>query len=180
MAKKDQALEPQQERFCREFIKDLHGTEAAIRAGYSEHSAAQQASRLLRNEKIWKRVEQLRGEQFKRMEVSQDRVLKELQRLGFSDIRQILKEDGTVKDPKDWPQNMARAVRSIEVEEIFEGHGEERTWTGYTKKITFWDKPKSLELLGKHLKLFTEKVEHSATGTLAEILAGTWKKEGEE
>ena len=41
---------------------------------------------------------------------------------------------------------------------------------GVNKKIKFYDKTKSLELLGKHLKLFTEKVEHSAPEGIKVIL----------
>lgn len=41
-------LKPREERFCREFLKDFNGTRAAIRAGYSEKSAASQSSRMLK------------------------------------------------------------------------------------------------------------------------------------
>ena len=47
------------ERFCREYIIDHNGTKAAIRAGYSEHTAAQQASRLLKKPQIQERIEEL-------------------------------------------------------------------------------------------------------------------------
>lgn len=47
------------ERFCYEYIIDHNGTKAAIRAGYSEHTAAQQASRLLKKPQITERIEEL-------------------------------------------------------------------------------------------------------------------------
>ena len=47
------------ERFCREYIIDHNGTKAAIRAGYAEPSAAQQASRLLKKPIIRERIEDL-------------------------------------------------------------------------------------------------------------------------
>lgn len=45
---KDIHLTPQQERFCQEYAVDYNGTNAAIRAGYAEKTAASQASRLLK------------------------------------------------------------------------------------------------------------------------------------
>ena len=44
---KNKELTPKQERFCQEYMKDLNGTQAAIRAGYSKETARQQAQRLL-------------------------------------------------------------------------------------------------------------------------------------
>ena len=42
-------LTPKQERFCQEYLIDLCGTQAAIRAGYSKHTAQPQSARLLSN-----------------------------------------------------------------------------------------------------------------------------------
>ena len=47
------------ERFCYEYIIDHNGKKAAIRAGYSEHTAAQQASRLLKKPQIQERISEL-------------------------------------------------------------------------------------------------------------------------
>lgn len=49
-------LAPKIDRFVEEYLVDLNGTQAAIRAGYSEKTAAQQASRLLRNVKVQQAV----------------------------------------------------------------------------------------------------------------------------
>lgn len=53
------ALSAKIERFCAEYIVDFNGTRAAIRAGYAEKSAAQQASRLLKNDEVSARVREL-------------------------------------------------------------------------------------------------------------------------
>jgi phage terminase small subunit len=153
----------QQELFCREFIIDLNGTQAAIRSGSpdNEASAAVTASRWLSMAKVQKRIAELKSDQFKRLEINADEVLGELKRIGFSDLRKIFKDDGKVKEVMDWPDDIASCISSIEVEETFDGFGENKTWTGYTKKVRFWDKTKCLELMGKHLKLFTEKHELS-------------------
>ena len=59
------------------------------------------------------------------------------------------------------PEALRLAISSIEVFEEFEGSGKDRVYIGDTKKLKIWDKVKALELLGKHLKLFTEKLELS-------------------
>jgi phage terminase small subunit len=57
-----------------------------------------------------------------------------------------------------------------------DGRGRRQT----VRKVKFWDKVKGLELLGKHLKLFTEKVEHSGSLTLEQLVLASMKKpEGE-
>lgn len=165
-------LNEQQERFCLEYIKDLNGTKAAIRAGYKEESAASQASRLLRNDKIAARCQVLANERSKRTEIDADTVLKELLKLATSDLRRLFKDDGSLLPPDEWPDDVAMAVASVEVDEIFDGFGADRTQIGLTKKVKFWDKPKALELLGKHLKLFTDKIEHSGKLTLEDLVAG--------
>lgn len=68
----------QHERFCREYLIDLNGTQAAIRAGYKKRSAASQASTLLRNPNILVRVGELRKEQRERLALNADFVVLEL------------------------------------------------------------------------------------------------------
>ncbi|MBE6943817.1 MAG: terminase small subunit [Ruminococcaceae bacterium] len=66
------------ERFCQEYLVDLNGTQAAIRAGYKERNAASQASDLLRNPNILARVGELRKEQRERLALNADFVVLEL------------------------------------------------------------------------------------------------------
>ena len=64
-----------QEHFCAEYAVDYNGTQAAIRAGYSEKNAANQASRMLRNAEVLARVRELQREQVERLAVSTDFVV---------------------------------------------------------------------------------------------------------
>ena len=97
-------------------------------------------------------------------------VISELKHIASTDIRELFTENNTVKDPKDWPDHLARAVKSIEVDELFEGYGKERTQIGVTRKIQLWDKPKALELIGRHLAMFTDKTEVSGKMTLEDLV----------
>jgi phage terminase small subunit len=67
-----------QEQFCQEYLKDLNGTQAAIRAGYSESRAPQTASRLVTNGKVAARLEELKAERSERDRIDQDWVLQKL------------------------------------------------------------------------------------------------------
>lgn len=99
-----------------------------------------------------------------RKEWAKERVLQEIRDLGTYDIRKILDADGKVRPPSEWPDAIAKAISGIDISELFEGSGEERTQVGWTKKIKTVDKLKALEIMAKNLNLLTEK--HEVTGTL--------------
>jgi len=68
-------ITPKQLRFCHEYVIDSNGKQAAIRAGYSEHSAEKQASRLLRIEKVKGKVEELQLSIVSKLDISAEYVL---------------------------------------------------------------------------------------------------------
>ena len=82
------------EKFCHEYIKDMNATQAAIRTGYSEKSAESQSSRLLRNDKVKKRVAELRDAYFDENIMTAQQVEYELTRiaLGLSNEKQVVIE----------------------------------------------------------------------------------------
>lgn len=71
-------LSPKQMRFIDEYLLDLNGTQAAIRAGYSPNSAQEQASVLLSKPMIAKIVSERQAEQAHRCDISKEWVLKRL------------------------------------------------------------------------------------------------------
>lgn len=174
--KSESGLTDKQEAFCREYIVDLNGTRAAIRAGFSEHTASEQAVRLLKDPNVSAFVQKLMDARSKRVEIKSDDVLGGLKKLSESDLRKLFAPNGTLLPVPEWPDDVAPCVSSVEVEELFEMVNGERVWTGYTKKIKFWDKPKSFELLGKHKKLFTDRVEHSGEVEISSKLAKARKR----
>ena len=58
-------------------------------------------------------------------------------------------------------EDVQRAISAIEVEEIFEGRGEERRKVGEVRKVKFWDKTRALELLGRHVGLIRDRSEEN-------------------
>lgn len=162
------ALTPKQQRFVAEYLIDLNATQAAIRSGYSAKTAEFQASRLLRNVKVAEAVATATAKRLEKLDLTADRVLAEMVRLGFSDVRKLFREDGAFKSPKDWDDETAAAVAGVDVVEMAGGAkigGKEGVQhvPMYTKKVKLWDKKGALELLAKHLGLLKEKVEHSGS-----------------
>lgn len=155
-------LTPQMERFAREYVVDLDVGAAVLRAGYSAKDgkvAATKGSHLLRRPDVARLVAELKAKQAERLDVKADDVLRELLRLARVDIGEAFDDDGKLKAIKDIPADVRRAISAVEVDELFEGQGEDREQVGFTRKVKFWDKTRALELLGKHLKLWVERIE---------------------
>lgn len=121
------------------------------------------------------RTKTLREAQADRLEWTVEKILEELRVLAHTDIREILEPGGAVKPACDWPAHIARAVSSMEISELYEGHGQEKTQVGWTKKIKLWDKQKALDLLAKSTTVFKDQIEVSGKATLEEIIAGAKK-----
>ncbi len=152
-----------QQKFAEEYLIDLNATEAAKRAGYSSKTAESQGCRLLTNVKVQSEIERLRKNQSERTNITADTVLQELLRIARTDIEGAFTEDMTLKPLHKIPEDIRRAIAGVEIFEEFQGKGKDREFIGYTKKVKFWEKTKALELLGKHLKLFTDNINVSGT-----------------
>jgi phage terminase small subunit len=171
-------LNPKQARFVAEYLVDLNGKQAAIRAGYSPRSAEVTASKLLRVPKVAEAVRRANERRLDRVEVTADTVLRELLLIARTDLAQAYDENGHLRPIHDIPEECRRAIAGVKVFEEFDGVGADRVKVGEVREVKFWDKPKSLELLGKHLKLFTEVVESTATMSvnLREITDEEWEE----
>lgn len=154
-------LTDKQRAFCAEYLVDLNATAAAKRAGYSAKTAKSTGFQNMERADVRAEIQRLMDERSQRTDVTIDSVIREVARLAFSDVRKLFDDKGAMLPISEWPDGMAAAVASVEVDELFEGFGENRIQVGYTKKVKIWDKPKSLEMLGKHLRLWVEKVEHT-------------------
>lgn len=146
-----------QRAFVQEYLIDLNATQAAIRAGYSQDSARQEGSRLLSHAAIQAALELAKEQRAKRVEITADRVLRELLALATSDLRKCFDPSGALLPPDSWPDDVAPAMASVEVEELFEGQGKDRTQIGFTKKVKLWDKNTALDKLGRHLGLWDKE-----------------------
>ncbi len=146
--------------FCQEYIKDLNATQAAIRAGYSERSAQVTASRLLSDAMVLETIDKLYKQRSHEVKIDANYVLARLAEIDQMDVADILTDDMEFRPISEWPSAWRRYVSGVDLAEMFEGRGPERTVVGILKKIKWPDKVKNLELLGKHVNVsaFRENV----------------------
>lgn len=97
-----------------------------------------------------------------RNEYRLEAILREIQYLGQVDVRKAFRDDGTLKPLKDMPEEVAKCIASLTVKE-FQGI--------VTTRVNFWDKLKALELAGKNLGAYVDKVEITHKKTLEVLLS---------
>jgi phage terminase small subunit len=99
------------------------------------------------------------------LDISAERVLATLAAIAFHDPRKFFNADGTAKAVTEVDDMTAMALAGMDVAEEFASDGEgKKSQVGYTKKFKLADRLRALEMLGRHLKMFTEKVEHTGKG----------------
>ena len=160
--------------FCHEYLVDMNGTNACIRAGYAESGAAVESTRLLRNAKVRQKVSELIQGRSKRVQLTGDQVLKRLDHFSVSDPASCYNEHGVFKNLHDIPKEVRLAIKQIKTFEQFGPEGEK---IGEIKEITFVDRVKATELLGKNLKLFNEEKTIKHTHTLESLVTGAGQRD---
>ena len=149
----ENGLTEKQARFCEEYLIDLNGRQAAIRAGYSPHRADVQASTLLANRKVSAYIDRRMAVLSKRTGVTQERIMRELARIAFIDPTELINmSEAELHD--DTSADDRAVIQSVKVKVI-------PTEDGYIteREIKMADKVKALELLGKRFKMWTDRVE---------------------
>lgn len=138
-------LEEQQQLFVLEYMKDLHQTNAAIRANYSEKTAAQQASRLLSNVKIQNAIAELKAERNERLNIDADYVIKTIVETieRCSQARPVYDKSGELV-MMETPNGELAPVYKYDATNVLKG----------------------AELLGRHLVMFTDKSEVQTDGNI--------------
>lgn len=155
-SKKARSLTAKQAKFVDEYLIDLNATKAAIRAGYSEKTADQQACQMLKKTQVASAIANRMRDREVRTEITQDRVLKEVARLAFLDIRKAFNEDGSLKPINQLDDDTAAAVAGLDVSEISAG---DNAVIGALKKIRLSEKKGALELLMRHLGMLNDKMK---------------------
>ena len=143
-----------QKRFVEEYLIDLNATQAAIRAGYSPDTAKSIGSENLTKPDLQARIAKAMAERSKRTGVSADRVVMELAKIAFVNAGDVIDAETATLKP-DAAREDTAAIQSVKVKTF----GED----GLEREIKMADKLKALELLGKHLGMFKDKVELSGT-----------------
>ncbi|EKT4486707.1 TPA: terminase small subunit [Shewanella algae] len=146
-------------RFIAAYVELSSKKEAAVKAGSKSKEPAKVGYITYNRPHVREAIDWHINKSFEEAGVSSERIIRELAMVAFADMAPIFNEDGSLKPFKEWPQHCRRALSGLEVDELFEGQGEDREQIGFTKKFKQWNKVAALELLGKHKKMWTDKVE---------------------
>lgn len=149
-------LTDKQQRFVDEYLIDLNATQAAIRAGYSVNTAQEQGSQNLSKLMVQQAIAEKMAERSKRTGVNQDRVVLELAKLAFVKITDIVTSEGEIK--KTATDDDLSCIESVK-------YKESNSDTGYSveREVKISSKLKALELLGKHLGMWNDKLDVNIT-----------------
>lgn len=167
-------LNERQERFCNEYLIDLNATQAAIRAGYKEKTAYSMGQRLLKNVEVQNYIQERKQDRVERTEITQDMVVRELALIAFSnaaDYASIIEKQAVINTEngvavslfdEDGNPVMYRTVEPVLTADLTE---DQKRALAVIKKgkdgfeVKPYDKVRALELLGKHLGMFEDKLE---------------------
>jgi phage terminase small subunit len=150
------SLTAKQKRFIEEYLIDLNATQAAIRAGYSPHTAKEIGSENLSKPHIRARVDQALAERSKRTGINQDRVLMELAKIALVNPGNLIDfAEATVKG--EAKEDDLAAIQSVKVKTIPTEDGDI-----VEREVRLYDKNRALELLGRHLGMFADKLSVNA------------------
>lgn len=146
-------LTEKQQRFVDEYLIDLNATQAAIRAGYSVRTAKEQGSQNLTKLNVQQAISEKMAERSKRTGVNQDRIVMELAKIAFINAADVINsDDATIKEGATIDDTAA--IQSVKVKVIPTKEGD-----GVEREIRLNDKLKALELLGKHLGMWNDKLD---------------------
>lgn len=166
-------MTPKQTRFVAEYRKDLNATAAAKRAGYHPKMAAQ----LLAIPSISAAIAEKTAAQLERADLTAERVLEEMRRCAFADPRSLFDIAGNLRPIHELTVEEAACIGSFEVIKKNAEAGDGIIDTVHKVKIL--DKTRTLEMLGKHFALLTERVHHTADDELiAAIQSGRKRASG--
>lgn len=235
------ALPPRRQRFVFEYLKDLNGTQAAIRAGYARSQADVEAWRLLQDPDVQAAVKALQDERARELKLEANEVLRHLVELAIADPNELIQHrrgccrhcHGNLFGYQRTPAEMERdraAHEAAELERqrkdperhqprVFDeaggvgydprrephedcpecfGEGVERIHLADTRhlsgparrlyagvkqtkdgvQVLMRDQDKAIELIGRHLAMFKDKVEHDVAENVAAMIAAARKRAG--
>lgn len=140
-----------QKVFIEEYLIDLNATQAAIRAGYSPESAGSMGSENLKKPEIRARIEKAMAERSRRTGINQDRVLQELAKIGFANIKDVV-DLNTAKVLTDAKEEDLACIQSVKIKP--------NEW-GTEREVKLYDKRDALVDIGKHLGMFQNNLNVS-------------------
>lgn len=156
------ALTEKRRAFSQQYLLDFNGKQAAIRAGYKSTNAEVVASRMLADPDVQEYISQLKKEAVQQLQFSRDEVLREIERIAFSDIRRVYDETGQHKSIHELDDDTAAAVADFDVTD------------GAVSKVKLINKLQALGMLAKYHGLF-EGHQNAGRSQMTVVFDGQWQ-----
>ncbi|WP_066807156.1 terminase small subunit [Sphingomonas asaccharolytica] len=185
-------MTPKQQRFVQEYLIDLNATRAYRAAGYSgnDNVCGVEGHKLLNNPKVAAAIGAAQQRRSERTEITADRVLQELAKIGFADMRRLLKWTGN--DPQmdeskseetgDVQISVANLVTLFDSGQLDDDTAAAISEISQTKdgalKVKLHDKQAALVAIGRHLGMFKDQLDVNVRGSLAERVAAAESRYG--
>ena len=142
-----------QQRFVEEYLIDLNATQAAVRAGYSPNTAQEIGSENLSKPIISAAIQRAIADRSRRTGMNADRIIDELAKIAFANVDDLIDlANGTVKP--DGARDDTAAIQSVRAKTVPTKQGDITE-----HELRLYDKLKALELLGRHLGLFNDRLQ---------------------
>ena len=171
-------LLPKQWKIVQEYLLCGNATQAALAAGYSPKTA-----RVIGQENLLKPaiagylsqkqsvIAAKQDEFLEKMELTQERIMRETARIAFFDARKMFHADGSPKSILELDDDTAACIVGLDVMEEYDGSGKDRKLIGHIKKYKIADKNTALERGGKFLDMFEKDNEGAMKGVAKAINA---------
>lgn len=152
-------LTDKQKKFVEEYLIDLNATQACIRAGYSPKTAMEQGYQLLQKTSVQEAIAERMAARSRRTGVNQDRVVLELAKIAFVRMPDVVDSNGRIK--QDASADDLSCIESIKYKKSDNEFG-----GSVEREVKVASKLKALELLGKHLGMWNDKLDVNVTAPI--------------
>lgn len=146
-------LTKKQQLFVDEYLIDLNATQAAIRAGYSVDTAREIGCENLTKPNIQQAIAKAMAERSKRTGINQDRVVLELAKIAFVKMTDVVDPD-TGEILSNASDDDLACIESVKFKQSDNQYG-----GSIEREVKLSPKMKALELLGKHLGMWNDKID---------------------
>jgi len=162
-------LTPKQEKFALEYVK-LGNASKAYRVAYNaskmnSNTIARKAQELLKHPKVSIYIDKLQEEIREKSKIDIERVIQEIAKVAFFDIRELFNEDGSLKSVKEVDEKTAKAISEI-TSNIAKSEDNEIT---EVVKYKMHDKTKALDMLMRHLGGYNKDNSQKITSIIVKV-----------
>jgi phage terminase small subunit len=151
------------ERFCQHYVATGNALRAALNAGYAASTASGNTTRMLERPEVVGRVAELQEEACAQIGITGEMLKREMAAIAFGGVHEWLIEvDGQLEaDFTGATPERLRWLKKVKITERYVPRKDEEPERIVTTELEGWDKLKAIELLGRDLGVFDQRVRHS-------------------